>query len=274
MPVILDTFSMPSKALMSMPGVVGASRYISHSSGKNVTRAQVLTLFSWGKVVDLNFEDSATNAKLGAAQGTRDAIFAVATARALKTPAGVGLYFSADFAYSPTTWNAELAYFEAAARVVQAAGYVMGAYGDYATISRLLNAGVIDLAWQTTAWSNGQRDPRGVLYQNAFTAGYDVNVVEANYWGAWTRTGAQVRPLINKPKPVPAAPVQEDDMATTLFYGPTAGGPHLINYGDGKGMRLIKTAATETSAIQAGAKKQACGEADFAAYCAEAGGNA
>lgn len=271
MSVILDTYSMPTRAEMSLPGVVGASRYISHDSGKCVTRGQVLTLFSWNRVVDLNFEDSATNARLGAEQGALDATFAVAIARALGTPRGVCIYYSADFAYSPTTWAAELAYFATAARITRAAGYVMGAYGDYTTIGRLLNARVIDLGWQTTAWSNGRRDARGVLYQNTYTQGYDVDVIEANYWGAWTRTGAQLKPNINKPKPPPAVQ-EDDDMAVTLAYGQVSPGPHLINYGDGKGFRPIRAAETEANAIkELGAKKISCGEADFAAYCKEAG---
>lgn len=275
MSVILDTYGFPSKAEMSLPGVVGASRYISHDSGKCITRSQVLTLFSWNRVVDLNFEDSATNAQLGASQGALDATFAVAIARALGAPREVCIYYSADFAYSPTTWAAELAYFATAARITRAAGYVMGAYGDYTTIGRLLNARVIDLGWQTTAWSNGRRDARGVLYQNTYTQGYDVDVIEANYWGAWTRTGAQLKPIVNKPKPksVPAAPpVQEDDDKMVLLgYGQVSPGPHLINYQDGKGWRPILAALTEANAIKNGAQKDTYGEPDFAVYCKEAG---
>lgn len=188
---LIDTYGMPSQA--ELVGHDGACRYISHESGKSVTAAQVKQLHAWGKNVVLNFEDSATNAQGGHGQGVADAQFAVAVAKQVGAPAGVGIPASVDYEVHAGTGAmfTVVAYFEGWTPILRAAGYLSGAYGTYDVVKTLLDGAHIDLAWQTSAWSYGNRDPRAVLFQDQYTNAFDVDEIEHPFYGAWTPAGAQ-----------------------------------------------------------------------------------
>lgn len=193
---LIDTYGMPSDSELHMSGCVGASRYVSHSSGKNVTVAQVKHIHGLGKLVQLNFEDTATNAKGGKNQGSQDAAFVLGELKALGAPKGVAVYFSVDFEVhtGQTLMSTVLDYFRPIQAALHAAGYKAGAYGDADVITALLAAKLIDFGWQTVAWSYGKRNPDAVLLQDVFTNAYDKDEILHPYIGAWTPTGAQQPP--------------------------------------------------------------------------------
>lgn len=195
MAALIDTYSMPPDWLLQKYD--GASRYISHDSGKCITAGQAQHIHALGKVVSLNFEDSATNAQGGSGQGQNDAHFAVAVARQIGAPAGVAIYASVDYEiHGGPALTTATNYFRGWTPILHSAGYLSGAYGDADLISGLLRAGVIDLGWVTVAWSYGARvrDPRACLLQDQFTPGYDVDEETAAFYGGWTSHGPQETP--------------------------------------------------------------------------------
>lgn len=253
MPYMVDRYTGPDRGLLTMPGVVGGSFYISRTQGKCVTRSMVDAAFALNRTVNLNFEQSSTGPLNGAGQGNSDATFALNVTRSVRGPKGIADLFSYDYPYLDSRWPATKAYATEVARLVRGAGYLAGGYGDYTTTKRLRDLGLIDVQWQTSAWSNGAKDPRAHMYQHIYTPGYDLSDVTGPFWGAWTRTGAQTNPAKPKPKPasLPAQPVQEDDMQ--LLYGPVPNGAHLLSVGGA--VLLIRDAQTEVDAIRAGTKK-------------------
>ena len=118
------------------------------------------------------------------------------------------VYFAVDFDvpdYAPTlpdtpgNAHAKLgpvaAYF-AGIRTTNPA-YRVGVYGGFYACSRVLDAGLASMAWQTLAWSGGRRDPRAVIYQTGQTvlgaADVDVHETSAADFGQWPRPeGADV----------------------------------------------------------------------------------
>jgi hypothetical protein len=201
----------------------GACRYISHDSGKCITASQVADIHGAGKSVVLNFEDSATNAQGGATAGRADAGFAVSVARSLHAPAGVAIYASVDYeVHSGAPLTVAEDYFAGWTPVVRAAGFLSGAYGDADLITALLQGGLIDLGWQTVAWSYGARvrDSRAALLQDQFTPGYDVDEITAAFYGGWMPSGAQTKPG-GTSSPTPTPILLEDEVAYIVQVNPT-----------------------------------------------------
>jgi hypothetical protein len=199
----------PSAGVLKAAGVTAAGRYIGwdsvpgHASiGKNISREEAGELRSLGIAVFLAFEYAADAPARGAAQGTADGHLAIRQLADLGAPAGMGVYYAADWdvpdyaPHLPDTPGNALAklgpvghYFQAIHAVKPA--HQIGGYGGYYVIKRLFDANLITLGWQTIAWSGGQRDHRAQLYQTGATAlgGADVNVHEgaAADFGQWPR---------------------------------------------------------------------------------------
>lgn len=210
---LIDTYAMPPVALLKRYD--GACRYISHNTAKTLKLSQVKTIHGLKKVIVPNFEDLNSNAKGGAEQGRKDATFVVSELLALRCPKGVACYFSVDFQVLISAETDEVvAYFRAIEPIMRAAGYLIGAYGDYDVIKKLLSLHIIDFAWQTAAWSDGERYRGAVLYQDVFTRAYDVDELQATYYGGWTYKGAQTPP---KPSPASVGPTTEEPMATIVY---------------------------------------------------------
>lgn len=219
----------PSLHALNAAGITAVGRYIGWDSvpgfasiGKNLTAAEAATLTGAGISVFLAFEYAADAVTRGAAQGRADGRLAIDQLAALGAPDGLTVYFAVDFDipdYAPhlpdTPQNAMAKlgpaadYFRA---ITQLGGrtYRVGVYGGYYACKRALDAGLAVMAWQTVAWSGGQRDQRAVLYQLAGTvplAGADVNVHEGTSpdFGQW-------------PRPATATPATtEDDMPSGLI---------------------------------------------------------
>lgn len=203
----------PPAAVLKAAGITAVGRYIGWdsvpgfaSTGKNITAAEARELTAAGIAVFLAFEYAADAVTRGAEQGRADGRLAISQLAALGAPPGITVYFAADFDlpdYAPklpdTPQNAMTKlgpvadYFRAIA-MLGGRAYRTGAYGGYYACSRLLDAGLAVMAWQTAAWSGGRRDPRAVLYQLAGTTmlgGADVNIHEGTSpdFGQWPRPG-------------------------------------------------------------------------------------
>jgi hypothetical protein len=233
----------PPAAVLKAAGVTAAGRYIGWDSvpgfasiGKNITRAEADALTGAGIAVFLAFEYAADAVTKGAAQGRADGRLAITQLAALGAPAGMTVYFAVDFDipdYAPRLPDTPP---NAAAKLGPAADYFraittlggrtcrVGIYGGYYACKRTLDAGLAVMAWQTVAWSGGQRDPRAVLYQlagSAPLAGADVNIHESTApdFGQWPRPkGAQ--------PDGPARPVTEED--TMIMLDLPASGPAAV----------------------------------------------
>ena len=234
----------PSAAALKAAGITAVGRYIGWdgvpgfaSTGKNITRAEALELTGAGIAVFLAFEYTADAAKGGAQLGRADGRLSITQLGALGAPDGITVYFAVDFDIgdyapqlpdTPANAIAKLGpvadYFRAIA-MLGGRTYRIGCYGGYYACKRLLDAGLAVMAWQTGAWSGGQRDPRAVLYQLAGTAalgGADVNIHESAGpdFGQWPRPPLPVPPMPPLPRLIPEDTVIVPDIA--------AGGPAVV----------------------------------------------
>jgi hypothetical protein len=160
------SFSRPPLAQVRSMGATGVLRYLAPDTpathGKLLTAPERDQIFSADLDLALNFEWYEGRCLEGGAAGRQDAGTALAQARALGYPPKRCIYFSHDTGQ----WtNAVLDYFDGV-NAGLAGYYETGGYGGYGTVKALLDARKITRAWQTLAWSNGQREPRAALYQN------------------------------------------------------------------------------------------------------------
>jgi hypothetical protein len=228
MSLIVDySVAKPTIAQLKAANVTSVGRYIgwdgvgAHpNSGKNITGAELAELHAANISVFVAFEYSATAALNGKAQGLIDGALAVQQMAALGAPEFMGVYFAVDFDvqdYAPSLPNipanamAKLGpvgeYFYAIKTLRPS--FVIGVYGGYWTVKRVLDAELATLSWQTIAWSGGNQDSRINLLQTTQTppiAGLDINthVAKTPSWGQWNPTTA--KPPVPPVPPKPPAP--------------------------------------------------------------------
>lgn len=216
--MIIDfSTARPSLAQLLAADVTTVMRYIGWdgvsgypNSGKNLTKAEAEGYIASGISVGLVFEYLANAPALGADQGEKDARLATEQLAALGAPVTTGVYFAVDFdipdyapalAGTPANARAKLGpvgeYFAAIKRF--GGGYRIGAYGGYWAVSRLFDAELITMGWQTVAWSGGNVDKRINLLQTTGKspiAGSDVNIHEQRQadFGQWPRPGTAAEP--------------------------------------------------------------------------------
>lgn len=198
------SFARPGLAEAKLDGAVGAFRYLCpdlpNTHGKLLTAAERDAILHAGLDLVLNFEWYATRCLEGHAAGVEDGKTALAQALALGYPAGAAIYFSVDT--DTHNYAALEAYFSGVWSVL-AGHYQIGAYGSYDVVVHLLAKGLAKFGWQTLAWSNGQRDPGAVVYQDGaawFHGSADEDLVTGPV-GSWLQTAAKPKPT---PKPTPA----------------------------------------------------------------------
>lgn len=184
-----EAWARLTPAQLKAAGKTFAIGYVSeNSTGKNITAAEVQALHAAGLGVLLVYEYSITAAESGTAGGRANATLAVAQSRARGYPAGCAIAFAIDEA-SPNLAALD-GYSRAFTGICRDAGYRSMVYGGYATVRYCLDHRVVDLGWQTYAWSGGRWDPRAVIRQvrNGVTiAGKDVDLDTAMTadFGAW-----------------------------------------------------------------------------------------
>lgn len=170
----LDCTRYPSAKAVLVAGYGFVWGYISTPGNpKNITRAKVQEYAAAGIGVPLIFETTAARASQGFNAGVADAHSAVAQQAALGIPADRPIHYAVDF---DATGPAVSPYFDGLASVPGEDA----AYGGFKVVSWLLDRGMVHDAWQTAAWSRGQRDPRIAVFQRIGTVvvdniGCDVN---------------------------------------------------------------------------------------------------
>lgn len=182
----------PSGAAVARAGYGFVVRYLVNGlSGRvNLTAAEVADMHAAGVAVVLVWErkiigqpDRATE---GHAAGVADAQAAVAQAATAGLPDNP-IYFCVDFDipdYSPGDPSARAKlgpvgdYFEGVLSVLPRER--VGVYGGFYAVSRVLDAGLAEWAWQTAAWSGGREDPRIHLFQRVGTAVVDAVDCDVN----------------------------------------------------------------------------------------------
>jgi len=165
------------------------SRYVTRLDWpKSLQRAEADDLRAAGVPIMCNFETTADRMKGGAAAGRADATEALQHMAVLGAPAGVTVWFSADWDVQPSEVPAVLAYLQAAAGVLGSKSRT-GLYGGLRAVSAAADAGYP--IWQTIAWSGGRWDSRALMRQigteqNVGGVQVDVNeVINLAALGAW-----------------------------------------------------------------------------------------
>jgi hypothetical protein len=194
-------WSHPGGAALRAAGFKFACRYLSHDTGKNLSRAEADDLAAHGVWCVVVWESTASRALSGYSGGAADAHTALAQATACGMPAGRPVYFATDWDVTPSQQATVNAYLDGAASVLGQDR--IGVYGGYYTVKRALDGGHAAYGWQTFAWSGGQWDDRAAIrqgYQKKIN-GVDVDLDTALVpdYGQWM------------PNKIPYSP--EDNMA-------------------------------------------------------------
>lgn len=159
----------PGGAAIKAAGYDFVVRYLTPGGpnlpGKLLTKSEYTDLQAHGVAVAVNFETTANRMLDGYAAGVNDARIADQTLHAVGHPADLPVYFSADFDATPDQQVAIDSYLNGAADVIGAAR--VGIYGGYWIVKRCLDKKTAAWAWQTEAWSGGNRDPRTHILQHA-----------------------------------------------------------------------------------------------------------
>jgi hypothetical protein len=156
-------WSHPGGAALQAAGIEFACRYLSHDTGKNLSRAEADDLAAHGVWCVVVWESTANRALSGRSGGITDAQTALAQATAYGMPSGRPVYFATDWDVTPAQQAAVNAYLDGAGSVLGRGR--IGVYGGYYAVKRALDGGHAALGWQTFAWSGGQWDPRAAIRQ-------------------------------------------------------------------------------------------------------------
>lgn len=217
---------VPSARLIRDVGHDGAVRYISPPralwmKGKPVQRPEVDDFDTQGLKMAMVWQygkEQDSDVMRGWNGGLHDAYAAQDHLNAIQC-AGHPVFFAVDFNISVEEWNSRaVEYFRAACSVL--GRNRVGIYGHSRVCAWAAEDGVIAeigggkfLAWQTAAWSDGERAPEAVLYQRpgqVNIGGVDCDVSEVLHpeWGWRALEHVDLTPVPLVPAAVPApAPV-------------------------------------------------------------------
>ena len=201
------SWSHPSPTAIKAAKYVGALRYLSYESGKNISLAEAQALHNAGLGVGLVWETTANMMLRGAAGGADDSREANRQADALGFPADRPIYYAVDFQPSGAQYAALDAYMSAVT------GRTGGVYGCY-DVAEHFGQRQFKYIWQCAAWSGNGSGSGGSIqgrrvskYACLFQeVGYtlnnssDVNDILKDDWGQWPFQGAPT------PTPTPEVP--------------------------------------------------------------------
>lgn len=195
----------PSVSALKADGATFVARYLSHSSNKNLTSAELHALNDSGIAVVVVFEDGAFNTLSGHGQGLADATYADEMVRSMGM-SGIPIFFAADFDATEGQQAAIDSYLDGVASVI--GRNRTGLYAGYYPTKRAFDAGKIAWGWQAYAWSAGQWDARAQLRQtlNGVSVGgapCDLDQSMQLDFGQWPR---YVKPKPPAPTPPPVTP--------------------------------------------------------------------
>lgn len=226
-------WSHPAPAALKGAGVHFVLRYLSTDRTKSLTRAEADALAEAGIWCGVVWETTDDRMLAGRTAGAMDAAAAAAQAGACGMPSSRPIFFAADFDVTEEQVYAITAYLAGAASVLGAAR--VGIYGGLAAVRRALDSGHATWAWQTTAWSGGQWDPRAHIRQGGTVSigGVDCDRDQAmkDDFGQWmpgttpqeahvALTAADAKTLLTTDGiiPAPAPPVAAADYATNKSW--------------------------------------------------------
>lgn len=178
------SFARPSPTAIKAAGYAGVCRYLT-GQGKALTATERDLLFAAGLDILLNFEQNATNAQGGYAQGLKDGKAAADAAAALQAPGGIAIYFSVDYD-TVGKFPAVVASYLQGCKAGMSGRYALGVYGSYYVVTGALAAGMAQYGWTTAAWSYGHK--AGHIFQTGdqvFSHGADVDELLQADIGSW-----------------------------------------------------------------------------------------
>lgn len=174
----------PGGRAITAAGYQFVVRYLSDGGpglpGKLLTLAEYQDLQAHGIRVVANWETLADRMRAGYGAGVADAQRADGQVRAVGHPTDRPVYFSADWDATPAEQAEIDDYLRGCASVIGPDR--VGVYGGYWVVSRCLDNDTARWAWQTGAWSGGQREQRAHMYQRigyATVGGIQCDVNEA-----------------------------------------------------------------------------------------------
>lgn len=182
----------PAASAIRAAGFDFVVRYLSEGGaalpGKILTPAEADDLRAHNISIVSNWETTAARMLDGYGAGVTDARAGLARVLRCGGRPDRPIYFSADFDATPPQQEPINAYLDGAASVLGRAN--VGIYGGYWPLSRALDAGVATWAWQTIAWSGGNREPRAQLFQTGLQVvidGVECDVNETDHmdFGQW-----------------------------------------------------------------------------------------
>lgn len=168
------------------------------------------------------WEVGARAAANGAGQGVIDAQAALTRARALGQPKGSVIYFTADFQPASDEMANVVGYFRATSTAVRQDGYLGGAYGGTETLNAV--QGIVDVGWQSNAWTNGVQLPWVAMrqrLQQTTVAGTtcDIDDVINPPVGAWNLNGLWPSDPPTPPNVYPGDHVQSQTVEVVISGG-------------------------------------------------------
>lgn len=226
-------YADPAQAAAAGRRVV--SMYLSNDPSKNATSAKIRAYHAAGIGVILNWESEQGRPLLGGFAGQADAAAAVQQYRTLIAQVGYApgnrpaVPFSCDTETNPGQYPVIDGYYRAAKTLCNGAGFGCGAYGSADLIDHLAGAGLIDMGWQTLAWSGGRISPNADFYQSSINdtlAGASVDFDRAFHpaaLGAWwppTHPLNTASPDVASLRPLTYPAASEEDDMYTLFQIP------------------------------------------------------
>lgn len=252
----------PSPAALRAAGKRFAARYSSTDPSKDLTPDEAAALAAAGIWSVLVRESTAKRAAAGRAAGAADARAALRTADAAGMPGSRPIYFAVDFDAEPL---AVVPYFQGVASVIGVAR--TGVYGGYRVVKYLLDHGLATWAWQTTAWSAGQWDPRANIRQGGTTriggADCDLDTALTSDYGQWMPgrvpeedelTPDQIYAAVWRTDAMPA-PADRPDIKTNPTWQPES----VLTDIQGRVRALTGQLAAQTAAVTALAQQVGTG---------------
>jgi hypothetical protein len=212
----------PNAAAIKAAGGTFVCRYLSDGGpglpGKQLQPAEAQDLINGGIGIVSNWETTATRMKGGYAAGQADAAAARDWVVHCGGPADGVIYFSADWDTTEGDQVAVNEYLRACCDVLGGPQHV-GIYGGFWSVSRALNAGRCNFAWQAEAWSGNNRDARANIFQRNGLGYATVGGVQADINEAHTPNFGQWGAVTAPPPPPPAPAPPADPFAELLANG-------------------------------------------------------
>lgn len=192
------SYDKPGATALKAAGFSFVVGYVSPSSGKNLTKAQIHNYHSAHLNVGIVYEDHGTEPLH---PGLAPGIVRLGNSQmdALGAPLTTTMYCAMD---RQVAGSATAAFFREAARLSKRP---IGVYGSFAVVKYLMSNRILKYGWQTYAWSGGNLYGAAQVYQysnNHHVAGgtVDYNYQEhsdAGFW-LWSPT-----PVVHPPVTVP-----------------------------------------------------------------------